>query len=78
MFRSFSSSLMFGRGTGAISLGYMNCVGTESSLQSCSRASTSQYCSHDSDVGVWCDGIDDSGDGVNLNDGLVLCGIIAS
>ena len=58
--------MRFGRGTGAISLGYMNCVGTEASLQSCSRSSNSQDCSHDNDVGVWCDGIADSGEGMTL------------
>ena len=64
MFRSSTSSVRFGRGAGAISLGYMNCDGTETSLQSCSRSSTSRYCSHDSDVGVWCDGIGISGEGM--------------
>ena len=55
------SSVRFGRGTGAILLGYMYCGGTETSLQSCSSSSNVQHCSHDSDVGVWCDRIDDSG-----------------
>ena len=61
VFRSYISSIRFGPGTGAILFGYMNCVGSENSLQSCSRSSSSRYCSHDSDVGVWCDSIDDSG-----------------
>ena len=64
MFRSSTSSVRFGRGTGAISLGYMNCGGGETSLQSCSMSYTSRYCSHHSDVGVWCDGIDNSGEGM--------------
>ena len=64
VFRSSTSSIGFGPGTGAISPGYMNCDGSETSLQSCSRSSTSRYCSHDSDVGVWCDGIDNSGEGM--------------
>ena len=62
VFRSSSSSLRFGRGTGAISLGYMHCGGTETSLQSCSSSSDLLDCSHDSDVGVWCDRIDSLGE----------------
>ena len=46
---------------------YMRCHGTETSLQSCSRSSTSQSCSHDSDVGVWCDHLDDSGESMRLH-----------
>ena len=61
MFRQSISRVRFGPGTGAIFLGYMGCGGTETSLQSCSRSSSSRYCSHDSDVGVWCDSVDDSG-----------------
>ena len=61
VFRS-SSSLRFGRGSGAISLGYMNCVGTETSIQSCLSSSNLQYCSHNDDVGVGCDRIDSSGE----------------
>ena len=66
MFRSPISSVRFGRGTGAIFFGYMNCGGAETSLRSCSRSSSSRYCSHDNDVGVWCDLIADSGEGVTL------------
>ena len=66
VFRQSISSVKFGRGTGAIFFGYMSCGSSESSLQSCSRSSSSRYCSHDSDVGVWCDGIADSGEGVTL------------
>ena len=55
------SSVKFGRGTGAILLSNMNCGGAETSLQSCSRSYNVQHCSHYSDVGVWCDHIDDSG-----------------
>ena len=61
MFRSYISSTRFGPGTGAIVFGYMNCGGSENSLQSCSPSSNLQSCSHDDDVGVWCDSIDDSG-----------------
>ena len=53
--------MRFGAGTGAIVFGYMNCGGSETSLQSCSGSSSSRFCSHDSDVGVWCDSVDDSG-----------------
>ena len=68
MFRSYITSTRFGPGTGAISVfGYMRCRGTETSLQSCSRSSTSQSCSHDSDVGVWCDRLDDSGESMRLH-----------
>ena len=61
VFRSSISREKFGPGTGAIVFGYMNCGGSETSLQSCSGSSSSRYCSHDGDVGVWCDHIDDSG-----------------
>ena len=65
MFRSSISSLRFRPGTGAILFDDMNCDGTESSLQapSCLRYSNPDYCSHSSDVGVWCDRIDSSGEG---------------
>ena len=64
MFRSYISRVRFGQGTGAILFGYMTCDGTETSLQapSCSRSSNSRYCSHSSDVGVWCDRLDSSGE----------------
>ena len=73
MFRSYISRVRFGRGTGAIFFGYMNCGSSESSLQSCSRSSSSRYCSHDSDVGVWCDGIADSGEGMTLYVSVIPC-----
>ena len=64
MFRSSVSYMKFGRGTGAILFKDMTCDGTETSLQapSCLRSSNSRYCSHDSDVGVWCDSLDSSGE----------------
>ena len=64
MFRSSISRTRFGRGTGAIVFDYMNCDGTETSLQasSCSSSSQPEYCSHDRDVGVWCDSNDNSGE----------------
>ena len=64
VFRESVSRMWFGRGTGAIFFGYLTCEGTETSLQdpSCSRYSNSEYCSHDSDVGVRCDSIDSSGE----------------
>ena len=71
VFRSSNSYVRFGRGTGAILFDYMNCDGTETSLHasSCSSSSQPQFCSHDSDVGVWCDGIGDSGEGMqSVND----------
>ena len=73
MFRSYISRVRFGPGTGAIFFGYMNCGSSESSLQSCSRSGSSQHCSHDSDVGVWCDGIADSGEGVTSYVSVVPC-----
>ena len=73
MFRSYISRVRFGRGTGAILFGYMSCGSSESSLQSCSRSASSRHCSHDSDVGVWCDGIDDSGEGVTLYVSVIPC-----
>ena len=73
VFRQSISSVRFGRGTGAIFFGYMSCGSSESSLQSCSRSSSSRYCSHDSDVGVWCDGIADSGQGMSSYVSVVPC-----
>lgn len=74
MFRSSVSYVKFGRGSGAILFDYMTCDGTETTLQasSCSRSSQPQYCSHDSDVGVWCDSLDSSGENmwsyISVND----------
>ena len=51
------SGSYFGRGTGAILLGYVMCDGTEQSLFECARFSSigSTYCTtHDNDVGVGC------------------------
>ncbi|KAL5506470.1 hypothetical protein EMCRGX_G008112 [Ephydatia muelleri] len=51
------SGSYFGRGTGAILLGYVKCIGTEQSLFECARLSSigSTYCTtHDNDVGVRC------------------------
>ena len=64
MFRSSVSYVRFGRGNGAILFEQMTCDGTETSLSasSCSRYSQPRYCSHDRDVGVWCDRVDDSGE----------------
>ena len=73
MFRSYISRVRFGRGTGAIFFGYMNCGEAETSLQSCSRSSNSYFCSHDNDVGVRCDLIDDSGEGVTLYVSVIPC-----
>ena len=52
----------FGKGTGAILFGYMGCDGTESSLPSCSSIFSPGLCHHSSDVEVWCDSIDHSGE----------------
>ena len=74
MFKSSISYMRFGRGSGAILFDYMTCDGTETSLQasSCSRSSQPQFCSHDRDVGVWCDRLDDSGNNtrsyISVND----------
>ena len=67
VFRSSVSHMRFGRGTGAILFGDMTCDGTETSLHapSCLRYSNPEYCSHSSDVGAWCDRIDNSGEGFN-------------
>ena len=62
MFRSSISRVRFGPGTGAILFNYMECDGTETLLSSCPMYSNPRYCSHDSDVGVWCDNIDISGE----------------
>ena len=64
MFGSFTSSVRFGAGTGAILFEQMTCNGNETSLQapSCLRYSNPEYCSHSSDVGVWCDRLDSSGE----------------
>ena len=65
MFRSYISRVRFGQGTGAILFDDMTCHGTETSLQapSCLRSSRPElYCSHSSDVGVWCDRLDSSGE----------------
>ena len=64
MFRSSVSYMKFGRGTGAILFKDMTCDGTETSLQapSCLRYSRPEYCYHSSDVGVWCDRLDSSGE----------------
>ena len=65
MFRQSISSLRFGDGTGAILFDDMTCDGTETSLYapSCLRYSNPEYYSHSSDVGVWCDRLDSSGEG---------------
>ena len=64
MFRSSISRTRFGPGTGAILFEDIECDGTETSLHapSCLRDSNPEYCSHSSDVGVWCDHIDSSGE----------------
>ena len=64
MFRSSISRARFGQGTGAILFEQIACDGTETSLQapSCLRYSNPEYCSHSSDVGVWCDRLDSSGE----------------
>ena len=64
MFRSSISHVRFGQGTGAILFEEMICDGTETVLQapSCLRYSNPEYCSHSSDVGVWCDRLDSSGE----------------
>ena len=62
MFRSSISHERFGPGTGAILFDYIDCDGTETLLSSCPNYLDPWHCSHDSDVGVWCDNIDISGD----------------
>ena len=63
MFRSSISLVKFGPGTGAILFDYIECDGTETLLSSCpSHDDPRYYCSHDNDVGVWCDNIDISGE----------------
>ena len=59
MFRSHTSTVRFGSGTGAILFSNMHCDGTEVSLQSCMQYSNPVHCYHGSDVGVWCDSIND-------------------
>ena len=55
--------MRFGAGTGAIVFDGMACDGTETVFSSCpSRSNPSQHCSHDNDVGLWCDHIDNSGE----------------
>ena len=56
--------MRFGHGTGAILYDIMECDGTETLLSSCPSYfySNPWHCSHDSDVGVWCDNIDISGE----------------
>lgn len=65
MFRSYTSTMRFGSGTGAILFSDMYCDGTEVSLQtsSCMQYSNPVGCSHSSDVGVWCDSIINDGTG---------------
>ena len=70
MLRSYTSTMRFGRGTGAILFDDMNCDGTEASLRATScllRNSNPESCSHSSDVGVWCDSIDGSGEGFSTS-----------
>ena len=64
VFSSYISRMSFGSGTGAILFDDVTCDGTETSLQapSCLRYSNPEYCSHSSDVGVWCDRLDSSGE----------------
>lgn len=63
MFRSFISHTRFGAGTGTILFDYMTCDGTETVFSSCpSHFNPSLHCSHDNDVGLWCDNIDNSGE----------------
>ncbi|XP_072529168.1 antigen WC1.1-like [Salminus brasiliensis] len=60
----------FGSGSGSILMGYVNCSGSESSLNNCDINSdyTTQYCtSHDLDSGVTCSG------SVRLVDGGSRC-----
>jgi len=61
VFKSDTSTMRFGSGTGAILFSDMYCDSTEVSLQtsSCTQYSNPVYCSHSSDVGVWCDSIND-------------------
>ena len=64
MFGSYISHGRFEQGTGAILFDDMTCDGTETVLQapSCLRSSNPEYCYHSSDVGVWCDSNDISGE----------------
>ena len=43
----------FGQGTGFVLLSYVGCIGSESSLLSCSHSDVT-YCSHYNDAGVVC------------------------
>ena len=64
VFMSYISRVRFGHGTGAILFDDMTCDGTETVLQtpSCLTRSRPEYCYHSSDVGVWCDRLDSSGE----------------
>ena len=63
MFRSSISRVSFGPGTGAILFDYVECDGTETVFSSCQSYSDPRLrCSHDNDVGLWCDDIDSSGE----------------
>ena len=53
------TSAYFGRGTGAILIDYVSCIGNEQFLANCTNHGigiTSSWCGHDDDAGVQCPG----------------------
>ncbi|XP_050956964.1 putative DMBT1-like protein, partial [Labeo rohita] len=64
-----TSNAHFGQGSGPISMGYVQCSGSETALKDCSSNSQyRQYCNHNEDAGVVC-----SGRHPTLVDGSHLC-----
>ena len=55
---TYSSSSTFGVGSGPILLGDIDCLGTEATLLECSSTPfVGQYCEHERDVGLRCEGM---------------------
>ncbi len=53
-----TSNAHFGQGSGTISMGFVECSGSETALKDCRSNSqyTQQYCDHNKDAGVICSG----------------------